>query len=139
MEIMKDFNELQFVRITNAEMFWMIPRKLFDDIKEKSYDVDMLYKMAGQYLSPTSFMFLLVDADAQIKGFLWFYLNLLNKKAQVNILTVDSEYQGSMAIQKTAEFIKSLDKDLTIEIMTSRPKAFEKAGFKRSETLIMEI
>ena len=136
---MKDFNELQFVRITNAEMFWMIPRKLFDDIKEKSYDVDMLYKMAGQYLSPTSFMFLLVDAAAQIKGFLWFYLNLLNKKAQVNILTVDSEYQGSMAIQKTAEFIKSLDKDLTIEIMTSRPKAFEKAGFKRSETLIMEI
>ncbi len=136
---MKDFNELQFVRITNTEMFWMIPRKLFDDIKDKNYDVEMLYKMAGQYLSPTSFMFLLVDEYSKIKGFLWFYLNLLNKKAQVNILTIDPDYQGSKAIQKTAEFIKSLDKDLTIEIMTSRPKAFEKAGFKKSETLIMEI
>lgn len=136
---MKDFNELQFVRITNTEMFWMIPRKLFDDIKDKNYDVEMLYKMTGQYLSPTSFMFLLVDEYSKIKGFLWFYLNLLNKKAQVNILTIDPDYQGSKAIQKTAEFIKSLDKDLTIEIMTSRPKAFEKAGFKRSETLILEI
>ena len=136
---MKDFNELQFIRITNTEMFWMIPRKLFDDIKDKNYDIELLYKMAGQYLSPTSFMFLIIDSESQIKGFLWFYLNLLNKKAQVNILTVDPEYQGSKAIQKTAEFIKSLDKDLTIEIMTSRPKAFEKAGFKKSETLIMEI
>lgn len=136
---MKNFNELQFIRITNADMFWMIPRKLFDDIKDKNYDVEMLYKMAGQYLSPTSFMFLLIDEHSKIKGFLWFYLNLLNKKAQVNILTIDPDYQGSKAIQKTAEFIKSLDKALTIEIMTSRPKAFEKAGFVKSKTLIMEI
>ena len=120
-------------------MFWMIPRKLFDGIKDNNYDIDMLYKMVGQYLSPTSFMFLLVDEESQIKGFLWFYFNLLNKKAQVNILTVHSEYQGSKAIQKTAEFIKSMGKDITIEIMTSRPKAFEKAGFKKSETFILEI
>lgn len=133
------FEELSYVRVTSAQMFKSIPRKLLDDIKDKDYDTDALFSSSGALFIPSNFMFFLIDKDSSIKGFLWFYLNLPSKKAQVNVLTVDKEFQNTKPILKVAEFIKSLGDDLTIEIMTSRPAAFLKAGFKKSNTLILEL
>ena len=137
---MKNFDDLNFVQITSVEMFRILPRELFDQMTDKFYDIDLFFLLLPQYLfNPCNFMYALLDDEGKPKGFLWFIANVLNKTITVATLTIDKEYQGSNAIKKTADFIKSVDKEAKIVIMTNRPKAFERAGFRKSKNIRMEI
>lgn len=137
---MKNFDDLNFVQITSVEMFRILPVELFDQMTDKFYDLDLFFQLLPQYLfNPCNFMYALLDEESRPKGFLWFAANVLNKTISVNTLTIDKEYQGSNAIKKTADFIKSIDKEAKIVIITNRPQAFERAGFRKSTNLMMEM
>lgn len=135
----KNFDNLEFMRITDPTLIRFIPRDLLEQIKDISFDIDRFYATASAFMGPATFMYLLVEDQTNIKGFLWFFVNVLDSTAHVNTLTIDKEYQGSDAIRKTAEFIKELGGKLKIQITTSRPQVFEKAGFEKSNSFIMEI
>ena len=139
---MAEFSDLQFVRIDRPDLFNMlVPRKLFEQVKDSSLNIDKIYQLAHTFISnPTTRFYALVD-DKKVKGILWAYINVLVEKIQVGVLSIDKEYQFSNAIEKTLEFIESWqceNKNLKIEFLTTRPHAYEKAGFTKSKQIIME-
>lgn len=148
---MLDFNDLKFVSINNPGtspeiidmVFRRIPKELFEQVKDIEFNIDLLYKVPSRFISNANTKFyVLTDDEDKIKGVLWAYINILTEKIQVNILSIDKEYQFSSALEKTLEFIRSWqgeDENLTIQIMTTRPHAYEKVGFKESELIIMEV
>ncbi len=148
---MPDFDELKFVSINNPGtspeiidmVFRRIPRELFEQVKDVEFNIDLLYKAPSRFISNVNTRFyVLTDDEDKIKGILWASVNLLTEKIQISILSVEKEYQFGNAIEKTLEFIKSWqndNEDLTIQIMTTRPTAYKKVGFKESKQLIMEI
>ena len=139
----KQFSDLKFVRIDRSDLFnILIPRYLFEQVKDNTFNIDKIYQLAHTFISsPLTRFYALID-DKTVKGILWAYVNLLNEKIQVNILSVDKEYQFSNAIEKTLEFIRtwqSKDENLKIQFTTTRPHAYEKSGFEKSKQIIMEI
>lgn len=150
---MKTFDELQFVRITDPNMFSLIPRKLFDQVKGSEYKIDRIYQFGAMLLaSPLTFFYLLLDKDHQIGGILWAEMNPLDDQIKVHAFSVDKEYQqnlsgkfklNSRALKTALELLRKLQKDhgldSKIEIVTLRPRAYEKAGWKRSKKCLMEI
>ncbi len=146
-----NFSDLKFVRInspgTSPEIidmvFRRIPRELFEQVKDVEFNIDLLYKSPSGFLNKANTMFyVLTDNEDKIKGVLWAYINILTEKIQVNILSIDKEYQFSDALEKTLEFVRSWqgkDENLKIQIITTRPHAYEKAGLVKSKQILMEI
>ena len=147
----KKFSDLKFVRINNPGtsleiinmVFRRIPKELFEQVKDVEFNIELLYQAPSKFINNLNTMFyVLIDNDDKIKGILWAYINILTEKIQVNILSIDKEYQFSDAIVKTLEFIRSWqgeNENLKIQIITTRTHAYEKAGFEKSEHILMEI
>lgn len=141
---MPDFNNLKFIRITGSPeivdmVFRRIPRELFEQVKDVEFNIDLLYKVPSRFISNVNTRFyVLTDDEDVIKGILWAYINILTGKIQVNILSIDKEYQFSDALEKTLEFVKSWNEGLKIQIVTTEPHLYEKAGFAKSKQIIME-
>lgn len=143
-----DFNELKFVRINNTTpevtqmLFNKIPRGLFDQIKDIDFNVDLLYRMPEKFISGFNTRFyVLADKDDEVKGILWAFINILTESIDVQVLSVDKQYQWSNALNKTLEFIKSWqgeNESLKVKCITTRPQAYKKAGWKESRQKIME-
>lgn len=148
---MKSFDDLKFVLINNPGttpevidmVFQRIPKELFEQVKDLDFNIDLLRKVPSRFINNVNTRFyVLTDDKAKIKGILWAYVNVLTEKIQVNILSVDKEYQFGNALEKTLEFVKSWqgkDEKLKIEIITTRPHAYERNGWRQSKCKIMEI
>lgn len=138
----KNFDDLEFLRITQPEVVRRIPRHLFEQIKDNTFNIDKIYEFAPSFVkNPTTWLYVLIDKKFKIKGIFWAYINLLSERIQVNILSVDKEYQDGTAIKKTLEFIRSWqgqNENLPIEFITTRPDNYEKRGFVRSNKILME-
>lgn len=148
---MPDFNDLRFVQINNPGtspevidmIFRRIPKVLFEQVKDIEFNIELLYKAPSRFINGVNVRFYVLTDDTDvIKGILWASVNLLTEKIQISILSVEKEYQFSNAIEKTLEFIRSWqgeNENLKIQIMTTRPSAYEKAGFVKSKQVLMEI
>lgn len=145
------FEDLKFVNINNPGtsseitdmVFRRIPRELFEQVKDIEFNIDLLYKMPSKFISNINTRFyVLTNDEDKIKGILWAYINVLTESIDVHILSVDKEYQFGDAIEKTLEFVRSWqgeNENLKIQIITSRPHAYEKSGFVKSERILLEI
>ena len=145
---MSDFDKLKFVRITGTPeitdmVFRRIPRELFEQVKDVEFNIDLLYKAPSRFIGNVNTRFyVLTDEVDVIKGVLWAYINILTEKIQVNIFSVEKEYQFGNALEKTLEFVRSWqgkDEKLKIEIITKEPQTYKKLGWKSSEQIILEI
>lgn len=144
------FSDLKFVRLTQPEQFSLVPKYLFEQVKGSEFDVDRLYQFGPIFLaSPFTFFYILAEREqlekgcAPVKGILWAEINPFNGDIYAHTFSVDEKYQnnGAMAggIEKLRE-IRNIEK-LTGKIVatTTRPKAFEKAGLKKSKRIVMEL
>ena len=146
----KSFNDLSFVLINNPGtlpeiidmVFRTIPKELFEQIKDFEFNIELLYQTPSSFINNINTRFyVLTDGEDKIKGILWAYVNVLTEKIQINVLSVDREFQFGNALEKTLEFVKTWqgkDENITIEIVTKKPSAYEKAGLKRSKKILME-
>ncbi|KKN53625.1 hypothetical protein LCGC14_0600560 [marine sediment metagenome] len=144
----KTFSDLKFVRITGEPdivdmLFRQIPRELFEQVKDIEFNIDLLYQYPSKFIGGVNNMFyVLVDDEDLIKGILWIYINVLTEAIQIQILSIDKEYQFGNALKETEKFIRSWlgeNENLKIQIMTTRPHAYQKNGWKKSKQVLMEI
>lgn len=158
---MADFNELEFVRITDPNIFVSLqPPELLEQVKERDWAVDDFLYFAplimtqicvnetGQIVSIPNKMqqfYWLINSDKVIKGVLWLSLDPLTKRLMVNLLSVDKEYQSKNGevLEKTRDFAKAIAQaeNLKDKVLwtTTRPGKFEKVGAKQSNKKIMEV
>jgi len=140
-DMQKDIWELTPMRIYNLNL---VPRRLFEQIKGVEWNIDRLYAMSENICSnPTNLIYVLFDDDKIIHGLVWAQVNILNENLYVMILSVDEEYQGAngAAIDAAALLLNSIRQEANLKKIiwtTTRPKAYEKHGFKRSKKIIME-
>ncbi|KKL80451.1 hypothetical protein LCGC14_2004650 [marine sediment metagenome] len=150
----KTFADLRFVRIAGKPdivdmLFRQIPRELFDQVKDIEFNIDLLYQMPSKFIGGANNMFyVLVDDEDKIKGVLWFSINILMQMIQVQILSIDKEYQrenllkSSDALKETVQFIREWmngNDDYKIIGLTTRPRACRKNGWKLSKHVLLEI
>jgi hypothetical protein len=162
-----DANDLKFIRIITPEAFNMIPRYLFEQIKdlgEGENRVDDIYAQGLSILmmpviqggilrvEPNPLVHIVVFADDEhvVKGFVWAEIDLVDKHIFVHALSLDKEYQSVdgvienvvmdylFKIPDLPEF-KDVGLMKKIQLTTTRPRAYERVGCKRSKKILMEI
>ena len=144
------FSDLKFVRLIQPNQFGLIPRYLFEQVKGGEFKIDRLYQIGPILLaSPLTFLYILADKEqlkkgsASPKGVLWAEVNPFCEDVKAHIFSVDKEYQGNGAMVEVIDKLKEIyaSEKLTGKITseTTRPKAVEKAGWKISDRINMEI
>lgn len=154
-----EFSDLKFVRLTQPEQFSLVPRYLFEQVKESEFKIERLYEFGPILLaSPFTFFYILAEKKqlekgcAPAKGIFWAEISPLDNRIKVWAFSIDKDYQQnrngefsrkSNAVNSVIEFIRELQKenglDEKIEIVTYRPHFYKNAGFKKSKKILMEI
>lgn len=154
----KNISDLKFLRLIIAEAFNAIPRALFESIKDiDSETIERIYAnsadimtvpvvdqqgvMVGRIQSQSVWVAVMLDIAKVVKGFVWMEFDVIEQRVFVQACAVDPEYQGE-TIEKVVDYIKTLnlpeEMKNNIQFTTTRPKAFEKVGWKRSKRVLME-
>lgn len=156
-----DIKDLQFVRAMHPNTFKIIPRELFEQIKELDEEaIDAIYANAESIMSipvvnekgvkvgtlpkVNVWIALLYDITHNTQGLLWCEFDFIERRIFVQACSLDKEYQSKDGafIKKVVEYIRTLPvaEKLkgNIQFATLRPKAFERLGFKRSLKVLMQ-
>ena len=132
-------DKLRFIRIYDLRL---IPKYLFLQVKPYNFDLGEIYAMAPNLGNdPFTLLYALADEEHKIKGFLWAEFNTVLHVIDVHLLTVDKEYQDrGRIIFKAIDFLNPLIKKTgyKFRIVTNRPKAFSRAGFRPTGQILME-
>lgn len=142
-------DELRWVRLFTPIH---IPKYLVEQVRDRDYEVDEFYfylegscirqTPEGPTLNPFSHLYVLVDPDHVVKGFLWFVVDPLTKDVVIQTFSIDKEYWfKGKAVSKLSSHIKDIrrkGKLNKIYWITNYPKHSERHGFKRSKGVLME-
>lgn len=145
----KSIDELRWVRIFTPIH---IPKYLVEQVRNRDYTVEDFYKYheincvnqteKGPTLNPFSHLYILVDPENQVKGFLWFCVDPLTKDLIIQTYSIDKDYWfKGRAVAKLSKHIKEIRKKANLNKIywiTNYPKHSEKYGFKRSKGVLME-
>ena len=151
-----DIKELKFVRLTDPSNTDLIPRYLIDQTRDKDFETDRFYAIAPLLVVNRFNIFgLFVDNNKNVKGFLWATINILSEQLYVSVISIDKEYQNCNG--DTLEHIFNMIRDLpnnilikqmikhaeinlkkTVQIVTKRPKVYEKRQWRCATATIME-
>lgn len=142
-------DELRWVRAFSPIY---IPKYLVEQIRDRQYSVDDFYKYheinclmesgKGPTLNPFHHLYVLVDEDNVVKGFLWFVIDALSKHVIINTFSMDKAYWGKgQAVKRLSDHVKEIINKLKLKKvfwLTRYPKHSERHGFKRAKDILME-
>ena len=133
-------DELKFVKLRIPTL---IPIELIESVKGRTFTPERFYEyQASQVDNPYNHLYVLVDVDAKIHGYLWAEQNLLDGSLFVNTFSIDKEYWGKgEAMGMAIDFVAQLKKRFSstrVFWCTVNDKFFAKHGFKRSKIILME-
>jgi len=136
----KSPSALKFVRL---KMPRLIPSLLIDAVKGRTFSPEQFYMYQEMQIdNPSNFLYVLVDDDKKIQGYLWAELNILDNSLFINTFSISKEYWGKGAgIDKAIEFLEVLRKQTKsprVLWATTNEKFFLKKGFKRSKISLLE-
>ena len=142
-----NFEDLQFVRLTEPGLFrTTVPKELVEQIPDIEFDIENFYTIADIVVrNPLAFIYILIDKDHHVQGLLWYNIDPIELHVNVYCYSVAKEYQRPFgAAQKgVIKFIKTQKFGPNvmgkIQAITTRPKIYERYGWKRSNRTIMEI
>lgn len=133
-------SNLEFVRLKIPRL---IPIELIEAVKGRTFSPEQFINYQEQQVdNPGNFLYVLVDQDKKIHGYLWAELNILDSTLFINTFSISKEYWGKGAgIKKAIDFIANLKEKIKaprVIWITTNEKFFAKHGFKRSKNCLME-
>ena len=145
----EEVEKLRFVRIFDPIH---IPKYLVEQIKQRDYEVEDFYTLQkdanllpssdGFKLNPLNHLYVLLNDKNIVVGFTWFTVNPLSKCIFINNYSMDKAYwHNGKAIEQLKDFIVNIMKKAKLKQIvwhTTYPRHFEKYGFKRSKSILME-
>jgi len=131
---------LNFVKLKIPRL---IPKELIENVKGRTFTPEQFYKYQETQLdNPFNHLYVLVDSDKKIHGYLWAEVNILDDSLFVNTFSITKDFWGKGdAIPKVIEFLahlKEKTKAPRVFWITTNEKFFLKHGFKRSKNVLME-
>ena len=146
---MSKIDELRWVRVFTADH---VSNYLIEQVRDRDYSVDDFYRYQqinlmrqteeGIKLNPFNHLYVLVDNENIVKGFLWFSIDALTKDIFIQTYSVDKAFwEKGYAVKKLASHMKEiLHKGGLNKIFWANkyPKHAERYGFRRSPMILME-
>lgn len=145
--------DLKFIRVTDPNIFSLIPRSLFEQIKGYDFSVERLILYGASIVRyPLTYLYVMTDVSNVIKGVFWSRVDFVDETLEVYLISVEPEYQSGI-LEQALKFARELQEkerpklknvwgiDLKdkINLITNQPKVYKKFGAKPTKRVLMEI
>lgn len=132
--------DLEFVKL---KIPTLLPTSLIESVKGRNFTPEQFILYQEQQMdNPANLLYVLIDQDRKIHGYLWAEVNVLDGSLFVNTFSISKEYWGKgEGINKAIQFLDSLKSKAKIPRVfwvTTNEKFFAKHGFRRSKNCLME-
>ena len=124
----------------------IIPRYLVEQITDRQYTIEDFYSIGNVLQAdPLQQVYVLLNDDRLVKGFLWFHVIPFTRSIFVNAFSVDPEYRDGEGgpLRYAVELLKSIYDRLkltgSIRFTTTFPEYYEKHGMRKSKFVSMEV
>ena len=133
-------DELEFVRLKIPHL---IPPELIEAVKGRTFSADQFLAYQSEQIdNPYNFLYVLIDPEKKIQGYLWAELNALDQTLFVNTFSIAKDYWGKgEGIKKAIEFLTTLQEKTgapRVLWCSTNERFFIKHGFKRSKITLLE-
>lgn len=133
-------SKLEFVPLKIPRL---IPKELIEAVKGRTFSPEQFIAYQEQQVdNPGNFLYVLIDQEKKIHGYLWAELNILDGTLFVNTFSIAKDHWGKgTGIKKAIDFLATLKektKAPKVFWVTTNEKFFAKHGFKRSKNCLME-
>ena len=140
METQTPLEQLHYVKLRIPRL---IPADLIESVKGRTFSAEEFYDFQDKHIdNPYNFLYVLVNDEKRIHGYLWAEQSILDGSLFVNTFSISKDYWGKgKAMQKAFEIvnhIKTSIKPARVYWITTNDKFFVKHGFKRSKNILME-
>ncbi len=137
----ESIDKLKFVKLKIPRL---IPVSLIENVKGRTFTPEQFYKYQEEQVdNPFNFLYVLVDDDKKIHGYLWAEMNMLDNSLFINTFSVNKAFWGKgKAIPRVIEFLRVFKEKIKasrVFWITTNEKFFIKHGFKRSKNSLMEF
>jgi hypothetical protein len=134
------FNNLKFIRIFDLNL---IPRDLIEQVKNTELNTDLLYQIGDNVTSsPFTLLYAISNEESGVVGVLWASVAVIEDTLWGQMASVRKEYQDGTIIPAMMDFLQKIRGELGLghlKCITTRPRALERYGWKRSKNIIMEV
>lgn len=132
--------DLHFVKLKIPRL---IPIELIEAVKGRTFTPEQFYiYQEMQVDNPNNFIYVSIDGEKKIQGYLWAELNILDSTLFINTFSISKKHWGKGSAMKDAiQFVDSLRKETKspkVLWISTNDKFFVKHGFKRSKNCLME-
>lgn len=121
----------------------LVPKFLVEQVKDREWSVQEWYDYQQADKSEANLLLGVINQDHAVVGFIWMTLDGFSKWVFINTLSVSPAYQGKRKLIKFVHrYIRDLAKRLEMTRViwvTDRPRALEKYGYSRSDSVLMEV
>ena len=136
---------MKLVRIANAHL---VPKRLVEDNKDRVYPVERFYNyldavlISGNDLNPFEFLYLILNEENEVIGFVWYSINALENDIFINTISVDRNHRENgkvlnwVYLQLKRHFTESGYR--TVSTISSRKEWHKKNGFEESKNILLE-
>lgn len=133
-------SKMEFVRLRIPRL---IPVELIEAVKGRTFTPERFIEYQERVLdSPSNFLYVLVDEERVIHGYLWAELNGLDDSLFINTFSVSKKFWGKGEAMKIAIDLAAKLKEKTgaptVYWCSTNEKFFIKHGFKKSKIVLME-
>lgn len=133
----------QSLKFRRSGSFDEIPRRLFEQVKVRDFDIDKVYEYGPAICAnPFQLLYALVDGNGEVHGVVWASVNFISDAVFINLISVDKEFQDGTIVPRTAELVRSLRNDMglsRIMSLTTRAKAGKRLGWKPTGLQLLEL
>lgn len=121
----------------------ILPRELIENVKGRTFEPeDFIKYLSNNVDNPVVMLYVLIDDESKIHGYIWIEKNLLDNSLFINTFSVSKEHWGKgKVIDLVIPFLEALKQKMGskhVFWITTNPKFFQKRGFKVSKNVLME-
>src|SRR5260221_9595622 len=114
---MTSVEDLKFIRLKASKLIRLIPIELIEAVKGLTPIPERFYEFQEANIgNPNNFLYVLIDKENKIKGYLWAQKNDFDSSLFVTAFSVAKTYWGKgEAIEKAVNFLRELKSETKVE------------------------
>lgn len=127
---------IEFIKVHDARL---IPKNLIDQVPR--IEVDEFYNhMKEAWKFPNDFLYAIIEEEHEIKGYIWYQVNLMNKSIFINTISICDDWKNTTKLQEIVDIIRKDMKQMSLKkafFLTDKPSLYEKMGLVKTGGVLL--
>ena len=127
---------MELIKVHDARL---IPRELIEQVPSGNAD-EFYICLKDAWRFKNDFLYAIIDEDHDIKGYVWYQVNMMNMSIFINTISICDEWKNTGKVEEISKLIRNDMVQMGISkvfFLTDTPSFYEKFGMVKTEEVLL--